>query len=130
MGKQPAKNKEQKQQILHNANANSAFITKDSGERQSFDSGAVRDTEKGKPRFDLIPPDALTRVAMLYARGADKYGDRNWEKGMPVSRFYSSALRHLFQYGQGDIDEDHLSAVIFNCLAIIHFQEKDKKITG
>lgn len=116
MGQQPENNKQKKPK----------FEVKDSGARQSFDTGAVRDTQEGKPRFDLIPPKALTRVAMLYANGAKKYGDRNWEKGMPASRFYASALRHLFQYGKGDLDEDHLAAVIFNCLAIIEFQEGDR----
>jgi hypothetical protein len=110
-----------------NSKAGIKFVTKDSGSRQSFDTGAVRDTQDGKPRFDLIPNKALTRVAELYARGAIKYGDRNWEKGMPASRFYSSALRHLFQHGRGEVDEDHLAAVIFNCLAIMQFQEEGRK---
>jgi hypothetical protein len=48
------------------------------------------------------------------ARGAEKYGERNWEQGIPVSRFYASALRHLMQWREGDSQEDHLAAVLFN----------------
>lgn len=99
------------------------FQTKDSGEREDFNSGAVRDTEKGKPRYDLLSPFALTRWANLMARGAEKYNARNWEKGMNVSRLFSSAYRHLMQYYLGDRSEDHLAAVLFNVGAIIHFEE-------
>jgi hypothetical protein len=39
---------------------------KDSGERQEFETGARRDTQEGKPRFGLIPPYPLRRLAMHY----------------------------------------------------------------
>jgi len=100
------------------------FQTKDSGKKQVFDSGYQRDTHDGKPRFDLIPVGSLTRVAELYARGAEKYGERNWELGAPVSRFYASALRHLFKWATGHADEDHLAAVCWNVLAIMHHEGK------
>ena len=45
------------------------FVTKDSGKRVSFDSGFVRDVQEGKPRYDLIPHELLTRLAELYTRG-------------------------------------------------------------
>lgn len=47
-----------------------AYITKDSGVRESFDSGMVRDTQQGKPRYDLIDRPILKRWAELMARGA------------------------------------------------------------
>jgi hypothetical protein len=40
----------------------SEYITKDSGERQSFETGMVRDTQDGKPRIDLISPFFLKRM--------------------------------------------------------------------
>lgn len=98
------------------------FITKDSGKRQEFTSGAVRDTVEGKPRYSLIPVAALRRWADLMARGAEKYGERNWELGMPTSRYLDSGMRHLFSYLEGDRTEDHLSAVLFNVGAMIHFE--------
>lgn len=99
------------------------FITKDSGERQEFETGMVRDTQTGKPRYDLIPSLALRRVADLYARGAEKYGDNNWHKGQPFSRTLASLERHLHQFKDGETDEDHLAAVVWNTLAIMHYQE-------
>ena len=96
---------------------------KDSGEREDFPTGAVRDTEKGKPRYDLISVSALTRLAHHLRKGAEKYSARNWEKGMDYSRLYSSALRHLMQWASGDEEEDHLAAVLFNVMALVHFDE-------
>ena len=103
------------------------FITKDSGERATFDSGMQRDTEAGKPRFDLLLPanvpyaeQFLTRVASLMARGAEKYEDRNWEKAdseAELARMRSSAFRHFMQWITGETDEDHSAAVVFNLLA-------------
>ena len=91
----------------------------DSGERESFDTGAVRDIQVGKGRYDLLPPEALRRIAVHYEKGALKYSDRNWEKGMPCSRFCNSALRHIFQWLQGDSSEDHLAAAAFNIMGIM-----------
>lgn len=99
------------------------YQTKDSGKRQDFETGSRRDSQEGKPRYDLIPTLALKRVAHLYARGAEKYDDWNWSKGQPYSRIIASLERHLHQFKQGDTDEDHLAAVCWNALAIIHFQE-------
>jgi len=99
------------------------FEIKDSGERQNFDGGAVRDTDDGKPRFDLIPPLAEQRVALHYGGGAKKYDEWNWAKGMPFSRFLASLKRHVAAFERGETDEDHLAAVVFNANSIMHFQE-------
>jgi len=101
----------------------SDYTLKQSGKKETFPEGAQRDSQKGKPRYDLIPPRALKRVADLYTKGAEHYGDRNWEKGMKFSRFFASLLRHAYQFSMGETDEDHLAAVVFNALAIMHFQE-------
>ncbi len=93
------------------------WTTKDSGERQQFSTGMVRDTTKGKARFDLVYKPLLWRWAELMGRGAEKYGDRNWEKAATqeeLDRFLQSAERHFQQYIRGDRDEDHAAAVIFN----------------
>jgi len=92
----------------------------DSGERQEFATGSVRDTATGKGRFDLISPVALRRLARHYENGAQKYGDRNWEKGQPLSRYIDSAIRHLYDFLEGSRDEDHLAAAAWNALAAIH----------
>ena len=97
-----------------------SFVTLDSGERVDFPSGMRRDTDKGKPRYDLIPRPMLKRLAELYARGAEKYGDSNWtlaDSQAEVDRFQASAFRHFMQWLEGDVDEDHGSAVVFNVFA-------------
>lgn len=104
------------------------FVTKDSGERQVFASGMVRDTQSGKPRFDLIPAEGLRRLADLYARGAEKYDDDNWKKGQPYSRAYASLFRHLIQWREGDRTEDHMAAVAWNAFALMYYEERKPEL--
>jgi hypothetical protein len=97
----------------------------DGGERIAFgENTAMREPATGKGRPGLISPFALTRVAKWYELGANKYADRNWEKGMPFSRYTDSMFRHLIAWEKGDETEDHLSAIIWNAMAIIHHQER------
>jgi hypothetical protein len=98
------------------------YELQDGGKREEFNSGAVREPEGEKPRYDLIPPLPLQRLAVNMTKGAKKYGDNNWTKGMPTSRMLSSAMRHLEQARMGMTDEDHLAAVVFNVFAIMHFE--------
>lgn len=102
------------------------FVTKDSGEREDFSSGARRDVQTSKPRFDLIPVQALRRLADLYARGAEKYGEGNFEKGIPFKRVYASLLRHLYAWAEGEATEDHLAAVAWNAFALMYYEEQIK----
>lgn len=87
---------------------------KDSGSRTEFDTGAVRDGRTGKGRFDLLPLLAMWRLAKWYEKGCLKYGDRNWEKGIPISKYIDSALRHLIKFICGFKDEPHLTAARWN----------------
>lgn len=103
------------------------YALKDSGKREEFQTGAQRDTRDGKGRFDLISPFMLRRLAVVMERGAIKYDARNWEKGMPFSRFTDSALRHINQFVMGKEDEDHLAQAVFNLMALIHFQETGRQ---
>ena len=105
----------------------SGFVTKDSGKRAQLAGGMVRDTNDGKPRYDLIPLLPLRRLAELYARGAQKYEARNWEKACDneaLDRFKESALRHMMQALEGDRTEDHLSAVVFNVFGWLWLEDK------
>ncbi len=96
----------------------------DSGERQEFETGSVRDSRAGKGRFDLIPSYSLKRLAQHFENGAVKYGDRNWQKGQPLSRYLDSAIRHLYSYLEGSRDEDHMAAVAWNAMALIWTEEQ------
>lgn len=96
----------------------------DSGDRRQFDTGAERDMEVGKGRCDLLPACALLRLARHYEAGANKYSDRNWEKGMPISVMLDSGIRHLLKYLDGHTDEDHLVAAAWNILGAMWMEEK------
>jgi hypothetical protein len=99
------------------------FELTDSGEREQFATGSQRDTRENKGRFDLISPIALIRLARVYEKGAEKYDDRNWERGQPISRYLDSAIRHLVCYQLGMRDEDHLGQAAWNAFAAMHTEE-------
>ena len=149
----------------------------DSGERQQFETGAVRDSRgiNGEPkgRCDLMPlrvlariwrtfdtavehtgvdkskvfdniadfqdsgdtrnlelaihhfvgyldyPTAFLEVAKHFEEGAKKYGESNWQKGIPVRYYIDSALRHYIKWLRGDKDEPHDRAFVWNLLCCI-----------
>lgn len=93
---------------------------KSSGKIREFPTGATRDSADNKPRMELLPYDCLERVAFWYGEGAKKYGDNNWRKGQPNSQILGSLLRHISKYMKGMEDEDHLSAIVWNGLALIN----------
>ena len=99
-------------------------MTKTTEKKQEFATGATRNDPTGKGRYDLISAAALHRLALVYERGAARHGDRNWENGIPVSRFLDSAIRHLVQFAGGLRDEDHLAQAAWNVFALIHTEEK------
>lgn len=117
-----------------------SYETKDSGKRAQFESGMQRDTQTGKPRFDLTAPldipydeQLLTRFAKLMGRGADKYTERNWEQAdseEELARMKSSAFRHFMQWYHGETDEDHAAAVLFNLMAFEATQYKMREGRG
>ena len=97
---------------------------KDSGERTVFSTGSQRDMHEGKGDMLSVPWAAMLRVSKHYENGAKKYGRYNYLKGIPVSSFIDSALRHLAKYVAGYDDEDHLSAAAFNILGAIQMEEE------
>lgn len=99
------------------------FIVRDSGERQGFDTGAVRDSQEGKPRYGLVPVEPLRRLAMHYTNGANKYEDNNWKLGIPMSRTWESLERHVQAFKEGDKVEDHLAAIAWNAFALMWYEE-------
>ena len=94
-------------------------IVKDSGTRRSFATGAVRDGQMGKGRMDLLPVRALIEVARVFEAGAEKYEARNWEKGIKLSSFMDSGLRHAMKWLRGDRDEPHLAQACWNFLCLL-----------
>jgi hypothetical protein len=93
------------------------------GETPEADRNSASHFDEGKPRFDLIPHEAITALADHYRRGAVKYGDRNWLKGMEWMRLFGSLMRHAWRWAGGE-DHDpetgshHMIAVAWNAIGI------------
>ena len=64
-------------------------------------------------------PTAILEVAKHYEDGANKYKERNWEKGIPLHCFIDSGVRHYLKYRRGDNDEPHNRAFVWNMLGAV-----------
>ena len=91
-------------------------MIKDSGARTEFSTGAKRDIQHGKGRMDLLPWYGIMEVSKHCEEGAEKYGEHNVDKGIPLHSLCDSAARHLAKFIAGETDEDHLRAAAWNLL--------------
>lgn len=66
-----------------------------------FASGAQKDTAN-KLRMDLIPPEVDESYAEVLGLGANKYEDRNWERGVPYMSCVAALKRHLNRWLKGE----------------------------
>ena len=64
-------------------------------------------------------PTAILEVAVHFEEGAEKYGEDNWQKGIPVNRYIDSAVRHYLKFLRGDKDERHDRAFVWNLICCI-----------
>ena len=58
-------------------------------------------------------------VAKHFEEGAKKYGENNWQKGIPVHCYIDSAIRHYLKWLRGDKDEPHDRAFVWNLMCCI-----------
>lgn len=89
-------------------------------------SGSGRKDDTGKPRYDLLPALALDELAQLFANGAQKYGDRNWENGMKFGRMFAAMMRHAWKWWRGEEDDPenkvhHLTSVAWYALCLLEY---------
>lgn len=68
---------------------------------------------------DLDDSTMLLEVSKHMEEGAKKYGERNWEKGLPVDCYIDSAVRHYLKWRRGDNDEPHDRAFCWNVMCCI-----------
>ena len=61
---------------------------------------------------------AMLEVSKHFEDGCQKYGERNWEKGIPAHSFVDSAVRHYIKVLRGDTDERHDRACLWNLLCL------------
>ena len=64
-------------------------------------------------------PTMFLEVAKHFEEGAKKYGENNWQKGIPVRCYIDSAIRHYFKWLRGDKDEPHDRAFCWNIICAI-----------
>lgn len=75
--------------------------------------------DKFRAEIDWDQPTLLLEVAKHFEEGCKKYGERNWEKGIPTARYIDSAIRHYLKWLRGDKDEPHDRAFCWNILCCI-----------
>jgi len=104
------------------------YTVKDSGKREQFESGMVRDVADDKIDYTLVfDGPMLERWAVHLTKGAKKYAKRNWMKAngqAEYDRATESLTRHFIQYIYGDTDEDHAAAILFNVNLREYVKEK------
>lgn len=87
-------------------------------------TGATKESKLA--RFDLIPQFPLWSLAEHYGKGAKKYEDRNWEKGIEYKLCFAAMMRHASLWWSGeDVDAEgfhHLDAIPFHAFALREFQ--------
>lgn len=110
-----------------------SFVVKDSGKRETFGSGMVRDTTEGKLVWHSVAEGPmLRRWVCRLAGGKLKYPDPspgvgNWTLATgneEYQRFRESAFRHFMEWFYGNVDEDHAAAVFFNINGAEYVKDK------
>lgn len=62
----------------------------------------------GKPRYDLVHAWSHLQMVNVLTKGANKYAERNWEKGMAWTKVIASLKRHVAAIERGeDYDYDN-----------------------
>jgi hypothetical protein len=97
-----------------------------------------------KVRWDLVPWDAMEEIVKVLTYGANKYADRNWEKGMEYGRLIRATIGHVTDWAmRRDVDSEtglsHLAhagcCILFLLAYVLRNIGKDnrplkKEITG
>jgi hypothetical protein len=87
---------------------------------------AIREFLDCDTKWDIYT--ALLEVAKQYEGGCLKYGDRNWEKGIPAHCYIDSGVRHYLKFKRGDNDEPHDRAFVWNMLGAIWTHENKPEL--
>ena len=64
-------------------------------------------------------PTMLLEVSKHFEEGAKKYGEYNWQKGIPLHCYIDSGVRHYLKWCRGDKDEPHDRAFVWNVLCAL-----------
>ena len=69
--------------------------------------------------YDGDSQTMFLEVSKHFEEGSKKYGEYNWQKGIPTHCYIDSAVRHYLKYLRGDKDEPHDRAFVWNILCCI-----------
>lgn len=100
----------------------------DSGDRTLFPTGAQRDMGHDKGDMVSMPWESILRLSRHYEDGAKKYKRWNYRRGIPMTSYLDSALRHIAKYMSGCDDEDHLAAAVFNLLGAMLVEQQTPEL--
>ena len=95
----------------------------------SDDEGKKHDG--GKDPWHLLPTDAIRCVVRVLKFGANKYDERNWERGIAHSRTYAATLRHVTSWWEGEdrdpeSGESHLAHAACEILFALAFEVRGR----
>lgn len=87
----------------------------------------------GKPRVELLIPEAMIEEAKVWDYGSKKYGMHNWRKNFPILSIIGCLLRHVLEIIKGnDIDKEsgllHSAHISCNASMLTYFAVKGKVI--
>lgn len=109
-------------------------LAKHQGAGCGKDGSGKDDRADGKPRWELLPLDAIEEIVKVYTMGAEKYADDAWKTIPDAHRRYLAALfRHVAAYERGErLDKEsglsHLAHAAWNAIAILWLDlHKDDK---
>ena len=93
-------------------------------------SGDWRDLSSAILRFaherKWSVPELMLETSIHFEEGAKKYGENNWQKGIPIKCYIDSAVRHYLKWRKGDTDEPHDRAFVWNLLCCIWEVQREK----
>ena len=72
---------------------------------------------QGKAYPDM--PTMILELAKHFEAGAEKYGEYNWQKGLPLHCYIDSGVRHYLKWLRGDDDEPHDRAFVWNMVCAV-----------
>ena len=109
-----------------------ANFTEDGNPDELFDSlsSFVADRYDPRSRTQWTDCDMLLEVSKHFEEGAKKYGESNWQKGIPVHCYIDSAVRHYLKFLRGDKDEPHDRAFCWNILCAIWTCKHKPELNG
>lgn len=69
--------------------------------------------------YDGAIETMILETSKHFEEGAKKYGENNWQKGIPANCYVNSAIRHYLKYRRGDQDEPHDRAFVWNIMCCV-----------